>query len=102
VPLCKKCHNEVHNGSLEISGYIQTSDGIKLDYNYLTKEVLTIKKSKGKKLTEDQIEIIKEFNELNKSKTIKIKQREALIYLEKTHDIKMSISTYTKVIKGHY
>ena len=102
VPLCKKCHNEVHNGSLEISGYIQTSDGIKLDYKYLTKEVLTINKSKSKKLSEDQIEIIKEFNELNKSKTIKIKQREALIYLEKTHDIKMSISTYTKVIKGNY
>jgi len=102
VPLCKKCHNEVHNGSLEINGYVQTSDGIKLDYKYLTKEVLTIKKSKGKKLTEDQLEIISEFNELNKNKTIKITQREALIYLEKTHHIKMSISTYSKIIKGKY
>jgi hypothetical protein len=60
------------------------------------------KKSKCKKLTEDQQEIINEFNELNKTKTIKIKQREALIYLEKTHDIKISMATYTKVIKGKY
>ena len=100
--MCKKCHNEVHNGSLEINGYVQTSDGIKLDYKYLTKEVVEVKKSKNKKLKEDQIEIINEFNELNKNKTIKITQREALIYLEKTHDIKMSISTYSKIIKGKY
>jgi DNA mismatch repair protein MutS len=102
VPLCKKCHNEVHNGPLEISGYIQTSDGIKLDYKYLTKEVVEVKKSKGKKLTEEQIEIINEFNELNKTKTIKITHRNALIYLEKTHAIKISPATYTKVIKGKY
>jgi DNA mismatch repair protein MutS len=102
VPLCKKCHNEVHNGSLEISGYVQTSDGIKLDYKYLTKEVVEVKKSKGKKLSEEQIEIINEFNELNKIKTIKIKQKEALIYLEKTHDIKISMATYSKIIKGKY
>ena len=37
-----------------------------------------------------------------KNKTIKITQREALIYLEKTHHIKMSISTYSKIIKGKY
>ena len=102
VPLCKKCHNEVHNGSLEISGYLQTSDGIKLDYKYLTKDVVEVKKSKNKKLTEEQIEIINEFNELNKTKTIKITQREALIYLEKTHAIKISTSTYSKIIKGKY
>ena len=102
VPLCKKCHNEVHNGSLEISGYIQTSDGIKLDYKYLTKEIVEVKKSKGKKLSEEQIEIINEFNELNQNKTIKITQREALIYFEKTHDIKISTSTYSKIIKGKY
>jgi len=102
VPLCKKCHNEVHNGSLEIYGYVQTSTGIKLDYKYLTKEITEVKKSKNKKLTEDQIEIINEFNELNKNKTIKITQREALIYLEKTHNIKISTSTYSKIIKGKY
>ena len=30
VPLCKKCHNDVHYGSLVINGYIDTSNGVKL------------------------------------------------------------------------
>jgi DNA mismatch repair protein MutS len=30
VPLCKECHIQEHNGSLNIEGYIQTSDGIML------------------------------------------------------------------------
>jgi DNA mismatch repair protein MutS len=33
VPLCEKCHNDVHNGILEIKGYITTTTGVKLDYN---------------------------------------------------------------------
>ena len=102
VPLCKKCHNEVHNGSLIINGYIQTSNGVKLDYSYMSKEVLESKKAKNKKLSEDQLHIINEFNLINKTKTTKITQRQALIYLEKTHSIKISTTTYNKVIKGTY
>ena len=34
VPLCKKCHNEEHNGYLAIEGYIMTSEGRKLKYSY--------------------------------------------------------------------
>jgi DNA mismatch repair protein MutS len=32
VILCKECHNKVHHGGLEIRGYIETSDGVKLDW----------------------------------------------------------------------
>lgn len=32
VPLCKECHKKEHNGTLNIKGYIKTSDGILLDY----------------------------------------------------------------------
>ena len=32
VPLCKKCHTDVHNNKLQIDGYKQTSKGIKLQY----------------------------------------------------------------------
>lgn len=32
VCLCEKCHDQVHNGTLEIYGYRQTSDGIELDF----------------------------------------------------------------------
>jgi DNA mismatch repair protein MutS len=32
VCLCEKCHDNVHNGTLDIKGYIQRSDGVVLDY----------------------------------------------------------------------
>ena len=34
VVLCKKCHNSVHHprGKLKINGYVETSEGIVLDY----------------------------------------------------------------------
>ena len=32
VPLCSRCHLSEHNGSLRINGWIQTSDGIELDF----------------------------------------------------------------------
>lgn len=32
VTLCKKCHKEVHNGTLDIKGYIQTSNGRELEF----------------------------------------------------------------------
>ena len=32
VCLCESCHDDVHNGKLEITGYIQTSDGVVLNY----------------------------------------------------------------------
>ena len=31
VPLCKSCHDKVHNKGINIYGYKQTSDGIELD-----------------------------------------------------------------------
>ena len=35
VILCKKCHLKVHNNEIQINGYKDTSDGLKLDFNYL-------------------------------------------------------------------
>ena len=32
VILCKKCHQDVHKNKIEIKGYQETTDGIKLDY----------------------------------------------------------------------
>jgi hypothetical protein len=36
VPLCTQCHNEEHNGYLKIKGYIMTSNGRKLNFEYNT------------------------------------------------------------------
>lgn len=33
VCLCDKCHNDVHYGTLCIEGYVQTSDGVKVNYS---------------------------------------------------------------------
>ena len=55
VPICRSCHNKVTYGNLIIHGYIQTSNGIILDYYYDD-----IKKSK-KKFNDEQIKYIKSF-----------------------------------------
>ena len=98
VPLCKKCHNDVHSGHININGWIQTSNGIILDYGNITKDELIEKKTRNRKLSEDQIDIIVNL----KNENPKITGGQARIYLEKTHSIKISSSTYSKVIKGTY
>jgi len=35
VPLCERCHDEVHNNTLYIKGWIQTTRGIRLDYKHI-------------------------------------------------------------------
>lgn len=61
VQLCKKCHQDVHNSTLEISGYIQTSKGIELDFRYIGKEEYETKKKKRKKFNDAQIQEIRGF-----------------------------------------
>ena len=39
IPLCKKCHDDEHNGNLKIKGYIETSNGRKILYECLNKVV---------------------------------------------------------------
>lgn len=32
IPLCKECHNKVHEGTLVIRGFVMTSDGLEINY----------------------------------------------------------------------
>jgi len=52
VALCKNCHTELHHGKLEIRGYQETSEGVKLDYNWvlpnISKKSESVKKSPNK------------------------------------------------------
>ena len=50
VPLCKCCHDKVHNKDLLINGYVMTSNGIKLDFKYLSKEDYVLKKNNRKNI----------------------------------------------------
>jgi len=36
IPLCKKCHHDVHHNKLKIDGYISTSSGVKIQYSYVS------------------------------------------------------------------
>ena len=97
VPLCKSCHNKVHNGNLEIYGYKQTSNGIILDYNFIDKLTLEEKKNKKKKYDNNKIEIIR--NVYSNNKTSK---KNMCLFLEKIQDIKISVATFNKIINNQY
>ena len=42
--ICTSCHDKVHNDEIIIKGYIETSEGVKLDYNYVEKKEKITKK----------------------------------------------------------
>jgi DNA mismatch repair ATPase MutS len=72
VALCKKCHDDVHNGDLEIQGKVFTSNGVKILHYRKEK-----KKKKGK-YTEEQINRI-----MNLKDEPFITQKKASIQLKK-------------------
>lgn len=99
VQLCEKCHDQVHNGNLNIYGYQQTSQGVELNHELLDKnsEKYQEKHAKRKKLSDEQIEIIKELVSNHK-----LTQEQACLYLKKNHDIDISKGTLSKVIRNKY
>ena len=95
VPLCKSCHDKVHNKNIEIYGYVQTSVGVELEYKILSNIEMKNKSNKRKKYNEEQIEIIRNMSR-KISKTMVCKQ------LENNHKIKISSGTLTKIWNGNY
>jgi DNA mismatch repair protein MutS len=93
IGLCKKCHADVTYHRLEIKGYIQTSDGIKLDYHYLKSE--EPKKTK-KKFDGEQIQVIKQYK--NKG----MKNTDIISILQLKHNLKISPSTLKKIFTDLY
>jgi DNA mismatch repair protein MutS len=97
VVLCKKHHDEVHNGNLEINGYIDTINGKKLDYSI---DKNNINRTNGKKKYDDEkINIIKSLaNELKDQK-----QFMKIILMElKKRDIIISAKTVNKICNNEY
>ena len=45
IVLCKGCHYKVHHNELEIRGYVETSNGRIVDYNFIKKNSKIIKKN---------------------------------------------------------
>jgi len=84
VGLCKKCHDDVHNGDLEIKGKIFTSNGIKVLHERKKK------KEKRGKYTEKEIERI-----ISLKEEPYITQKRASIQLKK-EGIDISVGTVGK------
>ncbi len=91
VPLCFKCHQNVHHGNLDIIGYKLTNLGRELIYKYNEKK----NNNQKKKYNDEQIEIINSYKSINNySKCSK------LLSLE--HNIKISTSTIKKIWNNEY
>lgn len=86
VPLCKTCHHDVHSNKLHINGYIQTSNGIELQYN--------IDNTQQKSETIDII--INKIKELHNDKKT---HKEIIKNIEQNYDVSYSLYKLRKVLK---
>jgi DNA mismatch repair protein MutS len=94
APLCKKCHKDVTYNNLVIKGFTKTSDGIELNYYYTHNN----NNSNGKKYTTEQIDIIKKYYLQYKN----LSQKNIISKLELDENIKISVTTYRKIINNNY
>ena len=97
VALCEECHHKVHNGDLNINGYMKTTHGLELDYKQLAEEEIVEKMKSKKKYTEAQVDIIRGYKNLPNTSMKKV-----CILLEEKDGIKISSSTLKKIWTNAY
>lgn len=94
VQLCSQCHKKVHHDNLRITGYIDTSEGLELEYKYLEPNDSSMVISK-KKFNSDQVDIIRDIykntNNYNRTKLM-LKQK----------GISISNNTIKKIVENKY
>ena len=93
VQLCHDCHHKVHHGNLVITGYIDTSNGVKLEYHEMDN---IDNKNKRRKYTPYQIEIINDI--YSNSKNLSHTRRK----LSTDHKFNISIGTLKKIVNNTY
>lgn len=94
VQLCSDCHNKVHHENLRITGYVDTSEGVELQYKFIEPEAIVLN-SNRKKYNEDTIDIIKDIykNTKNVSRTRKKLESQG---------ISISNNTLKKIVENKY
>lgn len=92
-PLCKEHHDQITYGNLVIKGYLDTSEGLKLDYEY------TDKKKNKKKFDNKDISIIKEYYDNNKNI---LSKKDIISKLLSERKIEISSQTFSRVINNIY
>ena len=95
VPLCKECHAKITYGNLHIHGWLETSDGMELKYEYIKDK----QNNKKKKFSLSDVYNIKQYYErfgkvLTKKKIID--------KLENDKCICVSSKIFNQIIKGEY
>ena len=93
APLCKKCHKDVTYNNLIITGFTKTSNGNELNYYYSDNN-----NSNSKKFTTLEIKKIKDYYIKYKN----LKQKIIIDKLQLDENIKISLSTYRKIINNTY
>ena len=93
MPVCSSCHDDIDRGAILVKGYEQTSNGPKLNWEYVKNEEIKSKK----KYDEDDVDII-----LNLKDISKITQKKAKNILMKKHGIKISTNTISKIWNSTY
>lgn len=92
VSLCKKCHNQVHNGDLVINGYVETSEGIELSFKYIENQ----KEKKGRrKFRKEHIEWIMSLDKNISRKNLKI-------LFQNKFKSSISMNTISKILNNNY
>lgn len=94
VPLCDKCHLNVHHGNLVIRGYLDTSEGRKLDFEFMEKK---LDKKNNKKYNNQQILIIKKYKNIPNMNYTKASR-----LLEQKYQIKITSQTLKKIWLDQY
>ena len=92
--ICTDCHDKVHNNQIIIKGYMETSEGTKLDYSYVEKK----EKITKKKYDTIDIEWIKQCYETNNTQTYK----QISSAFEHFRRKKISATMVSKIIKNQY
>ena len=93
VPLCKSCHLKVTHKTIEVSGWIKTSEGRKLQWKNIEKD-----KQKLKKFNQEQIKQIVSINHNHKT----LSKQDVIKKIELDHGFKVSYSTFKKIVDGVY
>ena len=94
VPLCEKCHLNVHHGNLVINGYRDTSEGRKLDFEFREKK---LDRKNNKKYDSQQIITIKKYKNIPNMNYTK-----ACRLLDQKYKIKISSQTLKKIWLDQY
>jgi len=92
--ICTSCHDKVHDNEIIIKGYIETSEGIKLDYSYVEKK----EKITKKKYDNTDIEWIKQCYQNNNTQTYK----QISSAFEHFKRKKISATMVSKILKNQY